>query len=240
MKTDNRRTYMTYQEYELIEKKRIENNIRLMENGVNFIDIRSAYIDESVEIGAGTTVYPGVVIEGNTVIGENNIIGQNSHIKDSRIGDDNTIESSYILKSVVGNGNTVGPFAYMRPDSTIGNGCRVGDFVEIKNSSLADGAKASHLTYIGDSDVGSKVNLGCGVVFVNYDGSKKERSVVGDGAFIGCNVNLVAPVSVGEGAYVAAGSTVTSDGPGGALFVARDRGTVKEDWVAKKGILKKK
>ncbi|MDO4393675.1 MAG: UDP-N-acetylglucosamine diphosphorylase [Bacillota bacterium] len=230
---------MTYQEYEAIEKRRLENNIKLMESGVEFIDIRSAYIDEGVKIGAGTVIYPGVVIKGDTVIGEDNVIGQNCNIKDSRIGSGNNIESSYITESVVGDNNKVGPFAYMRPNTTVGNGCRVGDFVEIKNSSLADGAKASHLTYIGDSDVGSKVNLGCGVVFVNYDGKKKDRSVVGDGAFIGCNVNLVAPVIVGEGAYVAAGSTVTEDVPNGALFVARDRGTTKEGWVAKKGILKK-
>lgn len=231
---------MTYQEYEQLEQARLERNIKYLESGVNFIDIRSAYIEEGVKIGKGTTIYPCVVIEGNTEIGENNHIGQNSKIRDSIIGDDNNIESSVILESKVGNGNTVGPFAYLRPNSNIGNGCRVGDFVEIKNSSLADGAKASHLTYVGDSDVGSKVNLGCGVVFVNYDGSKKYRSVVEDNAFIGCNVNLVSPVHVGEGAYVAAGSTITEDVPAGALYVARGRATIKEDWVEKKGILKKK
>lgn len=230
---------MTYQEYEKLEKERIERNLKYMESGVNFIDIRSAYIDEGVKIGKGTTIYPCVVIEGATVIGENNLVGQNSKIRDSKIGDNNNIESSFILESNIGNDNTVGPFAYLRPNSNIGNGCRVGDFVEVKNSTLADGAKASHLTYIGDSDVGSKVNLGCGVVFVNYDGKTKQRSVVGDGAFIGCNVNLVAPVNVGDGAYVAAGSTITEDVPAGALFVARDRGTTKEGWVEKKGILKK-
>lgn len=230
---------MTYQEYEKLEKERIERNLKYMESGVNFIDIRSAYIDEGVKIGKGTTIYPCVVIEGDTVIGENNLVGQNSKIRDSKIGDNNNIESSFVLESNIGNDNTVGPFAYLRPNNNIGNGCRVGDFVEVKNSTLADGAKASHLTYIGDSDVGSKVNLGCGVVFVNYDGKTKQRSVVGDGAFIGCNVNLVAPVNVGDGAYVAAGSTITEDVPAGALFVARDRGTTKEGWVEKKGILKK-
>lgn len=231
---------MTLQEYEKIEQERINRNIRYMEAGVNFIDLKSAYIEEGVQIGTGTTIYPCVVIEGDTVIGENNLIGQNSKIRDSRIGNGNTIESSVILESTVGDDNTVGPFAYMRPNSTVGNGCKVGDFVEIKNSSMGDGAKASHLTYIGDSDVGSKVNLGCGVVFVNYNGSTKSRSVVEDGAFVGCNVNLVAPVHIGEKAYVAAGSTVTEDVPAGALFVARDRGTTKEGWVEEKGILKKK
>lgn len=230
---------MTYEEYRQAEDARLRRNIAYMEEGVEFIDVRSVYIDEGVEIGRGTVIYPCVVLEGSTVIGENNVIGQNTKIRDSKIGSGNTIESSMIFESEVGDGNNVGPFAYMRPNSRVGNGCKVGDFVEIKNSSMGDGAKASHLTYIGDSDVGSRVNLGCGVVFVNYDGQKKTRSVIGDGAFVGCNVNIVSPVSVGDGAYIAAGSTVTEDVPAGALFVARDRGVTKEGWVEKKGILKK-
>ena len=144
-----------------------------------------------------------------------------------------------ILESRVGSDTTVGPFAYLRPNSNVGSGCKVGDFVEIKNSTLGDGAKASHLTYIGDSDVGERVNLGCGVVFVNYDGSRKYRSVVEDGAFIGCNSNLVSPVHIGKNAYVAAGSTITKDVPEGALYVARARGKSLEGWVEKRGILKK-
>ncbi len=230
---------MNIQEYEALEKARIERNIAYMEAGVNFIDLKMAYIDEGVKIGKGTTIYPCVVIEGDVTIGENCIIGQNTRIKDSVIGDGTTIQSSVVLESKVGNETTVGPFAYLRPNSDIGNKCRVGDFVEIKNSKLADGAKASHLTYVGDSDVGEKVNLGCGVVFVNYDGSKKYRSVVEDGAFIGCNVNLISPVHVGKGAYVAAGSTITEDVPDGALYVARSRGKTVDGWVEKKGILKK-
>ena len=139
----------------------------------------------------------------------------------------------------MGNETSVGPFAYLRPNSEIGSHCKVGDFVEIKNSRLDDGAKAAHLTYVGDSDVGKKVNLGCGVVFVNYDGSKKYRSVVEDGAFIGCNVNLVSPVHVGKDAYVAAGSTITNDVEDGALYVARSKGKSIKGWVEKRGILKK-
>ena len=230
---------MNIQEYEALEKARLERNIAYMEAGVNFIDLKIAYIDEGVKIGKGTTIYPCVVIEGDVTIGEDCVIGQNTRIKDSVIGNGTTIQSSVILESKVGNETTVGPFAYLRPNSDIGNKCRVGDFVEIKNSKLADGAKASHLTYVGDSDVGEKVNLGCGVVFVNYDGSKKYRSVVEDGAFIGCNVNLISPVHVGKGAYVAAGSTITEDVPDGALYVARSRGKTVEGWVEKKGILKK-
>ena len=230
---------MNIEEYEAIEKERINRNIRYMEQGVIFIDLRMTYIDEGVKIGSGTTIYPCAVIEGDVTIGENCLIGQNTRIKDSVIGSNTSIQSSVILESTVGNDTTVGPFAYLRPGSNVGNGCKVGDFVEIKNSTLSDGAKASHLTYIGDSDVGERVNLGCGVVFVNYDGSRKHRSVVEDGAFIGCNSNLVSPVHIGRNAYVAAGSTITKDVPEGALYVARARGKSLEGWVEKRGILKK-
>ena len=231
---------MRLEEYEDREKKRRKINIGHLENGVNFVDLNSCYIDESVKIGKGTTIYPCVVLEGGVEIGENCVIRQNTRITDSSIGDNTEIESSVIVESRVGSHTTVGPFAYLRPASVIGDRCKVGDFVEVKNSTMADGAKASHLTYIGDSDVGRSVNLGCGVVFVNYDGSKKYRSVVKDGAFIGCNVNLVSPVVVEEGAYIAAGSTVTKDVPAGALCVARQKERVIEGWVEKKEILKKK
>ena len=230
---------MNIQEYEALEKKRLERNLKYMEDGVNFIDIRMAYIDEGVKIGRGTTIYPCAVIEGDVVIGENCTIGQNTRIKDSVIGAGVTIQSSVIIESRVGNNTSIGPFAYLRPGSDVGSGCKVGDFVEIKNSKLGDGAKAAHLTYVGDSDVGEKVNLGCGVVFVNYDGSKKYRSVVEDGAFVGCNSNLISPVHVGKNAYIAAGSTITDDVPDGALSIARARGKSLEGWVEKKGILKK-
>lgn len=230
---------MTLQEYEALEQQRLEINLKHMENGVRFIDLKAAYIDPEVKIGAGTVIYPCVVLEGKVTIGENCTIGQNSRIADSEIGAGTEVQSSVIIESSVGEGTSVGPFAYLRPGSKIGNRCKVGDFVEVKNSSLGDGSKAAHLTYIGDSDVGRNVNLGCGVVFVNYDGSRKYRSVVGDGAFIGCNVNLVSPVEVREGAYIAAGSTVTRDVPGGALYVARAKGRTLEGWVERKGVLKK-
>ncbi len=230
---------MNFQEYEAMENKRFQINLKHMENGVRFIDLRAAYIDEAVKIGAGTTIYPCVVLEGNVTIGENCVIGQNSRIVDSQIGDGTTVQSSVILESEVGTETNVGPFAYLRPGSKIGSRCKVGDFVEIKNSSMGDGAKASHLTYVGDSDVGKHVNLGCGVVFVNYDGSRKYRSTVKDGAFIGCNSNLISPVVVEEGAYVAAGSTVTHDVPGGSLYVARPKSRTLDGWVEKRGILDK-
>lgn len=230
---------MNRAEYEEMEARRIERNLEYLDAGVVFIDLKAVYIDEGVRIGKGTVIYPCVVLEGDVEIGENCTIGQNTRIKDSIIGNGTSIQSSVILESKVGNETSVGPFAYLRPNSEIGNHCKVGDFVEIKNSRLDDGAKAAHLTYVGDSDVGKKVNLGCGVVFVNYDGSKKYRSVVEDGAFIGCNVNLVSPVHVGKDAYVAAGSTITNDVEDGALYVARSKGKSIEGWVEKRGILKK-
>lgn len=230
---------MKLKEFEAGEKERIRRNLEYTEAGVTIIDPRITYIDEGVRIGSGTVIYPTVVLEGSVRIGENCIIGPGSHIVDSTVGNGTSIRNSVILESRVGKNTTVGPFAYLRPDSTIGDGCKVGDFVEVKNSSMGDGSKASHLTYIGDSDVGKNVNLGCGVVFVNYDGSRKYRSVVDDDAFIGCNSNLISPIHIGEGAYVAAGSTITEDVPGGALYVARSRGKTFRDWVEKRGILKK-
>ena len=230
---------MNRAEYEEMEARRIERNLEYLDAGVVFIDLKAVYIDEGVRIGKGTVIYPCVVLEGDVEIGENCTIGQNTRIKDSIIGNGTSIQSSVILESKVGNETSVGPFAYLRPNSEIGSHCKVGDFVEIKNSRLDDGAKAAHLTYVGDSDVGKKVNLGCGVVFVNYDGSKKYRSVVEDGAFIGCNVNLVSPVHVGKDAYVAAGSTITNDVEDVALYVARSKGKSIEGWVEKRGILKK-
>lgn len=231
---------MTLDEYKEIEEKRIEIVLKHMENGVNFVDIHSAYIDEEAEIGEGTLIGPCVTIEGKTVIGKNAAILQNSRLKDAVIGDEVEVQSSVILESSIGDKTKVGPFAYVRPGSTVGRECKVGDFVEVKNSSMGDGTKASHLTYIGDSDVGKNVNLGCGVVFVNYDGTSKHRSTIGNGAFIGCNTNLVSPVSVGDGAYIAAGSTVTTNVPEDALCVARSRQKNIEGWAARRGLYNKK
>jgi len=220
------------------ERRRI--NLSFAEKGVVFFDLGLAEVEEGVMIGAGTYIGAGALISGATVIGENCRIGQGCRIENSEIGDGTNIDQSVVLNSAIGEETQVGPFAYIRPDSRIGNHCRIGDFVEIKNSSVGDGTKISHLTYVGDSDLGAKINLGCGVVFVNYDGWEKRRSVVGDGAFIGCNVNIVAPVKIGEGAYIAAGGTVTKDVEPGALFIARDKGRSIEDWVARHDDLMKK
>lgn len=225
---------------ELTAEKRLEINLKHQEKGVRFIDINTAYIDEEVTIGEGTVIYPTVVIEGQCEIGKNCVIGMCTRICDSKVGDGTEIQNSVITESKIGENTKVGPFAYLRPNSNVGSNCKVGDFVEIKNSNFGDGSKASHLTYIGDSDVGEDVNLGCGVVFVNYDGTNKYRSTVKDGAFVGCNSNLVSPVTVEEGAYIAAGSTVTTDVPEESLYVARSKGRVIEGWVKRRGLIKGK
>ena len=149
------------------------------------------------------------------------------------------IQISTILDSFVDENTHVGPYAYLRPNSHIGKNVKVGDFVEVKNSVMKDGAKASHLTYIGDAEVGKNVNLGCGTVFVNYDGTNKYRTVVEDNCFIGCNSNLVSPVTVKEGSYVAAGSTITNDVPKDTLAVARARQVNKEGYALQMKKIKK-
>lgn len=230
---------MTIEEYRENEKKRLDSNKKRMADGVVFIDIYSAYIDEEAFIEEGAIIAQNVTIKGKSVIKSGAYIGQSSVIKNSEIGENTTVEASYIYDSVVGIDTNVGPFAYIRPGSQIGNGCKVGDFVEVKNSKLGDGSKSSHLTYIGDADIGKNVNLGCGVVFVNYDGTNKHRSLICDDAFIGCNTNIISPVAVGEGAYVAAATTVTENVPDDALCIGRSKQTVKEHWVKKRKILKK-
>jgi bifunctional UDP-N-acetylglucosamine pyrophosphorylase/glucosamine-1-phosphate N-acetyltransferase len=202
------------------------------------MDPNSTYIGSDVEIGRDTIIYPGNVLEGKTVIGENCILYPNSRIADSVIGNKVNIQNSVIMDSHIGEGTTVGPFAYIRPESVIGKNARIGDFVEIKKSIIGDNTKVSHLTYIGDAEVGKNCNFGCGTVVVNYDGKKKYKTVIGDNAFIGCNTNLVSPVKVKDNAYTAAGSTITNEVPEGALAIARSKQVNIEGWVEKKGLKK--
>ena len=208
----------------------------LMTDGVTIIDPDSTCIDKDVEIGHDTIVYPGTIIEGNTSIGEDCIIGPNSRIVSSIIHDNVEINNSVVLESEVMSGTHVGPFAYIRPQCIIGQNAKIGDFVEVKNSIIGDGTKASHLTYIGDSIVGKNVNFGCGTITVNYDGKKKYKTIIGDNVFVGCNTNLVAPVKINNNSYIAAGSTITDEVPEGSLAIARERQVNKIGWVEKKGM----
>lgn len=202
--------------------------------GVSIINPAHTYIGPDVRIGQDTVIYPGNHLSGNTSIGENVILYPNNRLVDSSIGDNTTAEGSVLLEAGVGRDCTVGPYAYLRPGSVIADHCRIGDFVEIKNAQIGEGTKVSHLTYVGDADLGRNINLGCGTVFSNYDGKKKHRTVVEDNAFIGCNTNLVPPLRVGRGAYIAAGATVTRDIPPDALVVARQRETIKDGWAKKR------
>ena len=205
-----------------------------MQNGVIVLEPERTVIEADVQIGAGTIIHPNNTLQGHTKIGAGCTLYPGSRMTDAVIGDDTTVEHSVLVQCAVGSHTTVGPFAYLRPNAAVGDRCRIGDFVEIKNSNIGDGTKISHLTYVGDGDLGKDINLGCGVVFSNYDGKVKHRTVVEDHAFIGCNVNLIPPVRVGREAYVAAGSTVTGDVPDDALYIARPQGVVKEGWVTRR------
>ena len=225
-------------EVEAILRKRINN--KHLENGITIIDPNTTYIGIDVQIGQDTIIYPGNVIEGNTVIGKNCILYPNSRIKNSIIGEGVDIQSSVILESEVGNNTTVGPFAYIRPESIIGNNVRIGDFVEIKKSTIGNNTKVSHLTYVGDAEVGEGCNFGCGTVTVNYDGKNKNKTIIGNNSFIGCNTNLISPVKIEDNTYIAAGSTITNDVKSGELAVARAKQRNIEGWVDKKGLINKK
>ena len=223
-----------YQLSEANEIMRGRVSKKLMLDGVTIIDPRNTYIEASVTIEKDVTIYPGCILEGNTIIGEDSIIGPNTRIKDGKIERGVSIQNSIVLESSIGEGTSIGPFAYIRPGNKIGKHARIGDFVEIKNSNFGDYSKASHLTYVGDGDIGNNVNLGCGVVFVNYDGKQKYRTYVGDNSFVGCNVNLIAPVRVDNNTYIAAGTTVTKDVPQDSLAIGRARQENKEGWVTKR------
>lgn len=223
-------------EAEAILRKRI--NLFHMENGVTLIDPNTTYIGIDVEIGKDTIVYPNNIIEGKTNIAGNCVILQNSRIKDSIIEEGTEVQSSVILDSRVGKNTTVGPFAYIRPESSIGDSVRIGDFVEIKKSTIGNNTKVSHLTYIGDAEVGERCNFGCGTVVVNYDGKVKHKTTIGNHSFIGCNTNLVSPVNVEDNTYIAAGSTITSEVKEGDLAIARATQKNIEGWVKKKGLMK--
>lgn len=206
-------------------------NSRLMADGLTLVDSENTYIDADVKFGMDCTVYPGTIIEGGCSFGDNCIIS-GSKITDSCIGSSTRILNSVVIKSKIGDNCEIGPFAYLRPNSKIGSNVKIGDFVEIKNSSVGDLTKISHLSYIGDADVGRKVNMGCGSIVVNYDGTSKHRSVIEDEVFVGCNVNLVSPVRVNQKSFIAAGSTITDDVPSHSLAIARCRQVNKLDWKA--------
>ena len=216
-------------------------NFYLYADGVELWDFDNCYVGPFAEVAPGAVLMPGTILKGNTKIAAGAIIGPNSLLENAVVGEGSTVNASQIYDSTVGKNTNVGPFAYIRPHCTVGDDIKVGDFVELKNSTIGDGTKISHLTYVGDTDLGKRINLGCGTVTVNYDGKNKYRCTVGDDSFIGCNTNMIAPVTIGKGSYVAAGSTITDDVPEEALAIARARQENKPGWVQerrKKGLLK--
>lgn len=208
-------------------------NRRLMAQGVTLIDPQTTYISADTVIGQDTVVYPGTIIEGRTEIGSGCTIGPRTQIKSCRIGSESVVNQSVLEESWVGDGVEIGPFSHIRPASRIHNQAHIGNFVEVKKSEIGERSKASHLTYLGDATLGDDVNMGCGTITVNYDGKNKFATHIGNGAFIGCNANLVAPVTIGDGAFVAAGSTITESVNADALAIARSRQTNKENYALK-------
>ncbi len=203
----------------------------LMAAGVTLVEPDSVVIDPLAEIGEDTVIEPFTVIKGHTKIGKGCIVGPNAELTDTVLGDHVKFWRSVAVEATLGDRCNIGPFSYLRPHTDLKEEVKVGDFVEIKNSTVGSGSKIPHLTYIGDSDVGCGCNIACGTITCNYDGFEKTRSTIGDGVFVGCNVNLVSPVNVEDGAYIAAGSTITKDIPKDALAVAREKQSNKEGWA---------
>ena len=218
-------------EAEAYMRKRIA--VRHMKNGVSIIDPLSTYIEADVEIGPDTVIQPGTYLRRGTTIGSDCVIGPQADLRNTRVADGVTISYSVLMDAQVDSQTTIGPFAYVRPGTEIGPNAKIGDFVELKNAKIGKGSKVPHHSYLGDAEFGEDVNIGCGTITVNYDGAVKHKTVVKDGAFIGCNTNLVAPVTVGKNAYVAAGSTINLDVPDDALAIARERQVNKPGYAKK-------
>ena len=206
-------------------------NYYLYADGVEIWDFDNCYVGPFAEVGPGAVLMPGTILKGSTTVASGAVIGPNSLLENAHVGEGSTVNASQIYDSTIGQRTNVGPFAYVRPGCTVGDDIKVGDFVELKNSTIGNGTKISHLTYVGDTDLGQRINLGCGTVTVNYDGKSKYRCTVEDDCFIGCNTNMVAPVTIGKGSYVAAGSTITDNVPAGSLAIARERQTNKPGWA---------
>ena len=204
----------------------------LLAAGVVMMDPDAVYVEDQVTVGKGTLLLPGTILRGKTVVGENCTVGPNVMLTDTTVEDDATINCAQVEESVIRKGCEIGPYTHIRPHCDVGEGSKIGAFVQLKNCNLGKGTKMAHLTYVGDADVGERVNFGCGTVTCNYDGNAKFRTTIGNDCFVGCNTNLVAPVTLADGVYTAAGSTVTHDVEADALVIARARQSVKPGWAA--------
>lgn len=215
---------------EIMKKRQIEKHLQ---NGITIYDVNSTYIGPDVEIEHDVVIYPNNYISGKSKIGKNTILQPNNTIIDSTIGMNNTISNSVVDDSTIGNDTTVGPFAHIRAKSELKGSNRIGNFVEVKNAKFDEGAKSAHLSYLGDAIIGKRVNIGCGSITVNYDGKNKFQTVIGDDSFIGCNSNLIAPVTLGKNNIVAAGTTVTDSTKDDSFVIGRSKQTEKEDYSNK-------
>ncbi|WNQ11671.1 bifunctional UDP-N-acetylglucosamine diphosphorylase/glucosamine-1-phosphate N-acetyltransferase GlmU [Paenibacillus aurantius] len=218
-------------EAERLMRERIQRQHML--NGVTIVDPQNTYIEADVTIGADTTILPGTVLKGRTRIGEDCVIGPYTELADTEVANGVTVKQSVTQEAVIGAETSVGPYAYLRPGAKLGEQVKIGDFVEIKNATIGDGSKVSHLSYVGDARIGRNVNVGCGAITVNYDGFSKHLTEVEDDAFVGSNVNLIAPVKIGKGGYVVAGSTITHDVESDALAIARERQVTKPGYASR-------
>lgn len=222
----------TARENYLAAKQRFAETFqRHLENGVEFLS-DNVYIDPEVIIAPGATILPGCILRGATVIEAGCVIGPNTLLENTTVGAGTAVNASQCYDSVLGPNNKIGPFTHVRAGTRTGEGVHLGAYVETKNADFAQGNTVSHLTYIGDATVGKYCNFGCGTVTCNYDGFKKFRTTIGDNVFVGCNTNFVPPVKVGDGAYIAAATTVTQDVPADAMVIGRARQQVKEGWAA--------
>lgn len=224
--------------YDACDQIKMEINIGHIENGVKFLSIRETYIDSSVKIAPKATIYPNCFIEGETYISEHCIIGPDTKIESSTIGKETSVVKSVVLKSTIGEFCSIGPFSYIRPNTSIKNNVHIGQFVELKNTIVDDNTKIPHFVYAGDSEIGKHCNISCGVITANYDGKEKYKTKIGDNVFVGCNSTLVAPVELEDNTFVAAGSTIVDDVKTGSLAIARAHQVNKEGWVKKTGRMK--
>jgi bifunctional UDP-N-acetylglucosamine pyrophosphorylase / glucosamine-1-phosphate N-acetyltransferase len=204
------------------------------EVGVSVTDPATTYVDVDVAVGRDAVLLPGTILEAGTAVGARSVIGPHTHLTHCVVGEDAVVHSTRGSDAVIGDGASVGPFTHLRPGTELGRATKVGAFAETKNAVIGEGSKVPHLAYVGDATLGERVNIACGVITVNYDGRTKSHTTIEDGAFVGCDTMLVAPVTIGAGAYTAAGSTITEDVPAGALAIARSRQSVKEGWAERR------
>ena len=210
---------------------------RLMESGVTVLDPATTFVEDTVTIGTDTVIHPHVVVEGPSIIGSDCVIGAGSHLTRATLGERVQLKPYCVLGDcTVEDDAILGPFCHLRPQARVGAGAHIGNFVELKNTRLGKGAKANHLAYLGDATVGEDANIGAGVITCNYDGLNKHQTTIGDGAFVGTNASLVAPITIGSNAYIGAGSTVTKDVPPGALVVERSVPVVKDGWGERRAV----